>query len=456
MSKKISLHALAAALCCASALSTPAGAAEQDAARLGADLTPVGAEKAGNKEGSIPAYGGTRMPPPTGWKVGAKPVNPYAGEKPLYVIEAGNIDKYKDKLSDGQQALVKTMPGYRMEVYPAHRSCGYPDFVAEQTKKNLSVAKLDAENGLADAVGGGIPFPLPKSGAEAIWNHKLRYNGESIDTTYTQVVPPKGASGKNIGEVQVYHDQLLYPMASAAVKSAAEVKGVEFGFREQTLAPSSVAGDGVQAYYFLDKPTEVNLYFSAQRRMRRAPTYQYDAPVLNTDNLATIDQAWMFNGLLDRYDFKLAGKRELLIPYNNFPLYDHTLQAEDVYAGNYMARDKVRYELHRVWVVEATIKAGKRHSMPKRTFYIDEDSWTIVTADLYDNAGKLWRSQEAYLVPEYALGACYLSGTAIYDVQAGRYMAANVLAGAGKPTTFSRDYKLEDFSVDAVRRWVAR
>lgn len=447
---------LALTLCCSGALASWAAAAEHEATRLGADLTAVGAEKAGNKDGSIPAYGGAHMAAPAGWKAGAKPVNPYAGEKPLYVIDAANVDKHKDKLSEGQRALLKSMPGYRMDVYASHRSCGYPDFVAEQTRKNASSAKLNGEFGLAEAVGGGIPFPMPKNGAEVIWNHKLRYNGESIDTTYTLVVPPKGSTGKSIGEVQVYHDQLLFPMASPSVKSPADVNGVEFGFREQTLAPSAVAGDGVQANYYLDKPSEVNLYFSAQRRMRRAPTYQYDAPVLNTDNLAIIDQTWMFNGPLDRYDFKLVGKREMLVPYNNFPLYDHTLAADDVYAGNFMVRDQVRYELHRVWVVEATVKAGKRHSMPKRTFYVDEDNWTIAAADLYDNSGKLWRSQESYVVPEYALGACYLAGLATYDVQASRYLAGQLVAGSGKPTHFSRDYKLNDFSVDSVRRWIAR
>src|SRR3546814_12861612 len=53
-----------------------------------------------------------------------------------------------------------------------------------------------------------------------------------------------------------------------------------------------------------------------------------------------------------------------------------------------------RYELHRVWVVEATLKAGLRHAFSKRVFYVDEDSWSIAAVDCYDGRGQLWRFQE--------------------------------------------------------------
>src|SRR5690606_21713718 len=91
---------------------------EQEAARLGKDLTPVGAEKAGNKDGTIPAWTGGITRSPAGWKPGDPRVDPFKDDKPLFSIDASNVDKYKDKLSEGQQTLIRTLKGYRMDVYP--------------------------------------------------------------------------------------------------------------------------------------------------------------------------------------------------------------------------------------------------------------------------------------------------------------------------------------------------
>src|SRR6266540_581276 len=102
-----------------------AAVGEQEAAQLGKSLTPVGAEKAANKDGTIPEWTGGLTTPPTGWKPGQKRVDPFAADKPLFSIDASNVDRYKDKLSEGQLALVKQLKGYRMDVYPTRRSCGF-------------------------------------------------------------------------------------------------------------------------------------------------------------------------------------------------------------------------------------------------------------------------------------------------------------------------------------------
>ncbi|HHM8126992.1 TPA: DUF1329 domain-containing protein [Pseudomonas aeruginosa] len=444
------------ALACVAATVAYAAPNEAEITKLGNQLTPIGAEAGPSSDGAIPAHGAMEMKAPAGWVAGGKPVDPFSAEKPIYVISAENVDQYKNKLSLGQYSLIKSLSGYRMEVFPSHRTCGVPATVADQTKKNATVAALDGEDRLVTAVGGGYPFPLPKSGSEVIWNHKLRYSGPSVETTVVNVIPPKGAKGAELGEVQLYLDEIHFPMAAASVTNPADAGYVESALREQTLAPSSAAGDGVASVAYLNRPTEANLYFSAQRRMRRAPNYQFDAPILNTDNLLMSDQAWMFNGSLERYDFKLVGKRELLIPYNNVAMYDHTAKVEDVFQGEYVKRNKVRYELHRVWEVEATVKAGKRHSVPKRVFYVDEDTWIISVQDLYDGSEKVWRSMEAYLAPEYSIGACFLAGNTLYDIPAGRYVGQSIVAASGKPTRFSNDLKISDFTADAFRRWIGR
>ncbi len=140
-----------------------AAVTEQEAAQLGRNLTPVGAEKAGNKEGTIPEWTGGAMTAPSGWKVGQKRIDPFAADKVLFSIDASNVDKYKDKLSEGQVALVKRLKGYRMDVYPTRRSCGFPDFVYERTKVNAREARLASNGwGLEKGIGAAVLFPDPE------------------------------------------------------------------------------------------------------------------------------------------------------------------------------------------------------------------------------------------------------------------------------------------------------
>ena len=438
------------------AAAAQAAVPESEAAKLGGALTPLGADPAANQDGSIPAWSGAEAKAPAGFQKGAKPVDPYAGEKPLYSIDAGNAAQYQAKLNPGQLELLKLHQGYRLDVYPAHRSCPIPASVAEQTRKNASSAKLAADGwGLAEVQGGGIPFPIPQSGAETIWNFKLRHQGESLHLPYTSMLPPKGSSGKNLGVVQQLYDDYLFPMGKPG-SDLASSKGVEFYMIDFITAPAAIAGEGVLAHYYAAKPNDIWLYFASQRRVRRAPTYQYDAPVTQTDNLLAVDQVWMYNGTMDRYDFKLVGKKELIVPYNNVPMYDHTLDAHEVHDPLYMARDKVRYEPHRVWVVEASVKPGVRHSFPKRTFYLDEDSWLILAEDLYDAQGKVWRSMEAYTATDWDLGACVQAGYASYDLQVGRYISDKIVAGTGKAPKFGVALDKSDFSVESFRSSVGR
>jgi hypothetical protein len=428
-----------------------AAVAQSEAAKLGGELTPTGADPKANQDGSIPAWTGSQAKAPSGFQKGAKPIDPFAGEKPLFSINASNAAQYQAKLSPGQKELLKLHQGYRMDVYPSHRSCPLPASVAAQTRKNATDAKLAADGwGLAQVQGGGFPFPIPQNGAEAIWNFKLRYQGESMHNSYVGMLPPKGASGKNLGVVQQFYDDILFPLGKPDADLTSS-NGMELYFSSFTTAPAAVAGEGTLARYYIAKPNDLWLYFASQRRVRRAPTYQYDAPVLQSDNLLAVDQVWMYNGPVDRYDFKLVGKQELIVPYNNVPLYDHTVAAQDVHDPLFMARDKVRYESHRVWVVEANVKPGMRHSFPKRTFYLDEDSWLIVAEDLYDAQGKIWRSMEAYTVVNWDLGACVQAGYASYDLQVGRYLSDRVVAGSGKAPVYGVSLNTSDFSVESFR-----
>lgn len=435
-----------------------AAASEKDLLRLGKDLTPVGAERAGNKDGSIPEWTGGDMKAPGGWKPGAPRPDPYAGDKRLFSIDASNVEQYKDKLAPGQVEMVKTIPGYRMDVYQARRSCGYPDVFYERTKKNAATAKLaaDGEN-LAEALGAAVPFPIPQSGAQAMWNHKLHWKGEGFYMGYAGYIPPKGSEG--IGEPIGQEEWEMSPMWSPANKGVADSGGVEFMMLNTFTSPPSIAGDATLGQYNFSKPTDVWLYFASQRRVRRAPTYQYDAPVLNTENLQIVDQYMQFNGPLDRYDWKLAGKKELFVPYNTYKLNATANKAEEVVKPKFISRDLVRYELHRMWVVEATVKQGVRHTFPKRTFYIDEDTWTVLVQDLYDAQGKVWRTSEMGPYMAWEVPACVWAANSSYDHQARRVVVDRVVAGHKEPDWLAvREGRVKEkvFEPDGLRRFTTR
>ena len=150
-----------------------------------APLTAVGAEKAGNKDGTIPEYSGGLATPPAEFKKGQgiRP-DPFAGEKPLYSVDAKNMNQYADKLGEGVKALMKKYPSYRIDVYPTHRTAAFPKYVLDNTAKIALRAKTTNEGRSMEGGHAGFPFPIPKDGYEAMWNHLVRFNGQSYVLTF--------------------------------------------------------------------------------------------------------------------------------------------------------------------------------------------------------------------------------------------------------------------------------
>lgn len=390
--------------------------------RLGAELTPSGAEKAGTASG-IPAWVSPESMGP-GWTLGKLRADffKYKADKPLFSIDAGNVDKYADKLNAGQVAVLKTVKGYTMDVYPSRRTCGVPDFVADNTKKNIGFAKLSADGAsLEDAHLPGIPFPIPENGAEVMWNAKMHYRGVGLEmrNQIVAVSPRKGSTEwiKIVADSAVY-----FPWGDKAGTTFAKVDQMESMYTMSYQSPAALAGQGGVFTTPSVKPPEAFYYFPGQRRTRRMPAYSYDAPQIGYENQYTIDESYVFSGPLDRFDWKLVGKKEMLIPYNSFGAYDFAAKADDVLKPDFISVDHRRYELHRVWVVEATVKQGIRHSAPKRQFYIDEDSWSLVGGVDYDAQGKVWKVREGFAIPVYETGTCDSIGFVQYNIAEGRYV----------------------------------
>lgn len=404
-----------------------AGVSAEEAARLKTTLTPLGAERGANKEGTIPAWEGGLTKPAPGYKNGDPRPDPYPGDKPVLSINAKNMDAHAAKLSDGVKALMKKYPDFRIDVYPTRRSAAAPQYVYDNTFRNATRAKLvDNGQGIEGAFG-GTPFPMPKDAYEVILNHRLAWLGVNTQTPLrVWVMTSDGkrtmASGGTQTFRRVYYDPDMTPEKFDGYYALGKFAATE---------PGSKAGEAILAHDGLNAgaPRGLWQYLVGQRRVRKAPSVGYDTPDAVTSGIGLFDEAFNLFGPIDKHELKLIGKKELYIPYNNNRAA--LAKVADLVTPNTLNPSLVRWELHRVWEVEATLAAGKRHVAAKRRYYIDEDTWQIILFDGWDAKGELWRTNYTLTLtaPDIpaVLGNIFWGG---YDLQTGAYylnMATNEL-----------------------------
>lgn len=421
------------------------------AARLGKDLTPLGAETAANADGSIPAWNGGVLTSPTGYKVGDHHPDPFAADQPLSTVTAANAASYEGKLTAGTLAMMKAFPSYKVVVYPTRRSASNPQRIYDATRTNATTAKLTAGgNGISGAIV-GIPFPIPADGLEVLWNHLTRYRGVAATRRIDQAAVERGGGYQLVK----FDDEFLFNYARADI-SAAELEkdNTLVFFKQAVTAPARLAGTILLAQETMDQikePRRAWVYNAGRRRVTRAPNVAYDNPGTAADGQRTSDQFDMFNGAPDRYEWKLVGKKEMLVPYNSYKLHSDKLKPADILKAGHINQDLARYELHRVWIVEATLKPGTSHLYARRTFFIDEDSWQILAADHYDARGALWRVSEAHCINYYEAQIFWSTLEVHHDLQNGRYLAIG-LDNENAMYDFNLKRTPADFTPDSLRR----
>jgi len=421
----------------------------EEAAKLGKELTPYGAERAGNADGSIPEWtGGIKAP--AGYKSGTPYPDPFADDKILFTIDKSNMAKYSDNLSEGQKKMLHKYADYKLNVYQTRRSISYPDKVVNFVKNNaVNAEMINGGNGLKN-VKGVIPFPIPKDALNLVWNHILRYRGGSFDRQSIQVTPTEG--GK-YSPVKFYEEfARRYELLDAAKNKD---DNVFFYFKQMVTAPARLAGNVLLVHETIDQvkePRRAWIYNAGQRRVRRAPQVGYDGPGTASDGLRTADNFDGYNGAPDRYNWTLEGKQEMYVPYNDYKFDDKSLKYSDLIKPGHLNSDYIRYEKHRVWKVVADLKPGKRHVYSKRVFYIDEDSWGIVMSDLYDGRGELWRYYEALNKFFYDVQVNLTIVETLHDLLAGRYISSGLANEEPIRYDFSKKFSTRDFTPAALRR----
>ncbi|GAB2675678.1 DUF1329 domain-containing protein [Aliiglaciecola aliphaticivorans] len=425
---------------------------QEQAAKLGNELTPLGGEKAANADGSIPAWNGGITTPPEGYQPGDFHPDPFPGDKVLFTITGKNYKEYADSLSAGQVKLFETYPDtYEMPVYQSRRTASNPQYVYDAAKANATRAELvQGGNGIKNAAV-GVPFPIPQSGVEAIWNHILRYRGEGIKRFGGQAAPTASGDYTVIG-----FDEILlveYAKRDATPEQLLE-NNMLMKFKQKITSPARLAGTALLVHETMDQvrePRQAWTYNTGQRRVRRAPNIAYDAPGTASDGLRTTDDFDMFNGAPDRYNWELKGKKEMYVAYNSYALHSDKVKYEDILTPGHINPDLTRYEKHRVWVVEATLKEGFRHVYSKRVFFIDEDSWQVQVADMYDNRGELYKVAVAHGLNFYDVPAHWSTLDVYHDLNSRRYLALG-LDNEDKVYDFSVRPEEKEFTAQALRR----
>ncbi|SEK20760.1 Protein of unknown function [Atopomonas hussainii] len=449
MNTTILVRALGAFACGLLAASAQAKVSSEEAAQLGANLTPLGAEQAGNAAGTIPPWQGGLQQQADAYVEGEGYRDPYASDQPLFTIDNANAAQYREQLSPGQIAMLQRYPKtWRLPVYPTRRSASYPDKVYQAAKANaLSAQLLDSGNGLAN-FSLATPFPVPKSALEVLWNHLVRYRGDSVKRFYAQAVPQQN------GSFFVSSIEDLFLFNPAAGDQSQANGNVLFYFRQSVLAPARLAGTELLVHETVNQVQEPRLawlYAAGQRRVRRTPNVAYDSPGTASDGMRTTDNFDMFSGAPDKYDWQLLGKREQYVPYNSYKFASKKNRYAEMIQAGHVNPDLLRYEPHRVWHVRATLKAGQRHQYKTRDFYFDEDSYQLLVIDHYDNRDNLWRVAESYTINYYDQPLLWTAGDAVYDLTNGRYVMG-ILSNQEPRAQFGVALSPNDFTPAQLRR----
>jgi len=428
ISKTILAVMLAGLIVCI-AIAVQAKVPVEAASKLKKELTPTGAERAGNKEGTIPPWTGglSKIPENVNWDPASgnfRP-DPFAEDKILFTITAENVDQYKDKLSAGLLGLFQRYPDtWKMNIYPTRRSAAYSEEIYKGTYDNALTAEVVDRNGSMINYWKGFPFPIPQNGSEAVLNYLARPNGAKNLTTMGNggIVQANGS----YPHTNLVRNRFFY------LAEDEDVSKEEFNpkaFTSGLLADFLMAGRKGEIYLLLwrgnfqDDDNGSWSYLPGMRRVRRNPNSFYDGVDPVNGNLATNDDSFMYNGKIDRYDWKLNEKKEMFVPYNN---YQFVLERNPdlLLTPKHLNPKYLRWELHRTWEVVATLREaeGYRHIYGKRIFYLDEDTWQLLLRDQYDIRGVLWRTAWALGKQFYDVPAYHWTHVVTLDLQVEAYV----------------------------------
>lgn len=442
-------------------VSTLAEVSSSEAARLGdGEITRFGAPSAGSNDGVIPAYDGGLDGVPNNVDYGGSGEfhpNPFPDDEIRHTVTADNMGEYDEYLTEGTRALLETYPDtYEINVYPSRRTMAWPDRILNNIEDNATDAELVGDGNGIDGAYGGIPFPIlhgsnEQQAQQAMWNHLTSWRGIFVERRSGEVaVERDGDYSLTMSEQEVFYNY-YNPEGDEST-----LDNTLFYYLSKTTSPPRLAGGAVLIHETLNQVKEPRRawgYNAGQRRVRRAPNLAYDSPIAAADNLRTADETDLFNGALNKYNWEYRGIQQFYIPYNNYDIAQRGLEYEKILDTKHLNPDLQRWERHRVHVVEANLKSGERHIFSRRVFYIDADSWKVVSVDQYDGRGELWRVSQAMEKSYYEVPTVWTALDVFHDLQSKRYHVQGLDTEEGQTLKFSdRVPNKRYFSPQALRR----
>lgn len=427
-----------------------------EANSLGNDLTPVGATLKGNGV-DIPDWTGSMrdLPEALAFRGSSRRyIDPYVQDPVLYTVTESSSIRYQKYLTDGLKAMLALYPQtFKIPVYPTRRNARYNAKFEKRTLWNSKNTLLKEGNAGISQYTGAIPFPIPKNGQEVMWNARLAHPNASLNGVLdTIAVYPNGTQHR-------FRERMVseYPYANennkvgltekdigafaALVHVAIEEPRTEKGNMTMVQEPLYDVEDARQAW----------VYMQGIRRVRRLPSLGFDAPY-GPGGIMTIDDLLGFNGSMERFTWKLIGKEEKIIPFHNYHF-----DSPDVGYGRLLRRshvnpDFMRYEKHRVWVVEANLKENRRHIYQKRRFYIAEDSWQIVLTESYDRNGRLWKVGVLNSVYDFDVQGYVTRVQMHHDLLSKSYVATRLFNETSPPNLKAKPQGLDYFQPANLRK----
>ena len=427
----------------------------EQAARLGKDLTPLGAERAGSADGRVPAWEGGITGPPPGYQEGDFLQDPFPDEAMLERIDVQRIDQFDTLLSDGQKALLRRYPDtYWIELFPSHRTHAAPQWLYDNTRKNATVTEVTGDGGGIVNAYGGIPFPIPNNGLEVMWNHVTRWRGVLLERDEAEaVVYPDGSRRLVIADLDITFNYFK------PRQDPNDLDNILLYYVSLIKSPPKLAGGAfllVDTLNQLQRPRQTWGYNVGQRRVRRLPHISYDSPALLAESTRTTDDTDMFNGSPDRFDWNIVEKRNLIVPYNTNRLGLPDVEYDEMLVPHHLNPEHVRHEVHRVWVIEGKLKPAFNHVYSRRVFYIDEDSWGIMVAENYDREGKLWRVGLSHTWAISNVRGVMPVVDVYHDLKTGLYNAKGMQNHAQGPGLISEQAKSAEHYTPAALRKLGR
>ena len=412
--------------------------------RLGQMLTPLGGERAASEDGSVPAWQGGLASAPPCYQAGGRYCDPYAGERPYLTINASNLDEWRDRLSAGQIEMIQRHPdSYRIQLYRSRRSFANPPAVYEAARENAKSATLAPSGREVRDASVAIPFPITRDGLEMVWNHRLRYRGPGSRRWLQQAV----VSGSGEAQVIDFLEDLHFPYG----------RGLELDdfmalyWLRVSIAPENLAGAITLIHDSLNHVEEPSLAWqrgTEDQIMVRDRSHGFDHFALLSSTLRMDDQLDTWFGNPERYTWRVINKQPMVVPYNSYALHNRENLARIIRPAH---PDPAlpRYELHRVWVVEASTKPSAVHRVKRRRLYIDEDSWQILMVDLYDAGNRLWRWQETHTIMAQDHPVLVPNMEIIFDLDSARYWLQAI--ADDRPEMSFREFERGDFGRGAAQ-----